>query len=69
MATIIRRSNKAFPFTNRLPLTDGAISQSDLFWRGEFEWLFEFIDQQAQQDFDTVAEKIYQLEQRIEALE
>ncbi len=74
MATKIQRNRIDFPFTNRLPFTADAqgrknISESDKFWKAEIERMYKAIQEQQQNDFDKIADKLVELEDRIVALE
>lgn len=61
MATLLQRNKKSYPFTNRLQVDkDGKVSAETL--QRELERMYRFLDDQAQQDFDTLAERIYEIE-------
>lgn len=68
MATKLTRNRKEFPFSR--PLVGGR-SQAEVndHWRKEAELIHNHLQQQLDDAFSIIADKLYELETRIEVLE
>lgn len=67
MANLLTRNRNDFPFQNRKLSTDVQVAQEQQ--RKELVDLYNALQTQMANDFRQVAEKLYALELRIEALE
>ena len=54
----LQRSNFPFPFTNRLPLTDGKVSVDAQYFRDEMERMYEAIQQDMDLMFAQLTEQV-----------
>lgn len=68
MATLLNRNRKDFPFTNP-PLVAKEQQALQRFHRRELEDLHDHLQQQMTDAFDQLANKILELEERLEVLE